>query len=222
MTSIVIPYRGGQNDRERAFRHTRQHLASCLPEASIETADSGHEKFNRAASRNRGVREAESRVVVVCDADTLPEAQALSEAVDSAEDGRLHLPHTYFLSLSPEHTDAIIDRNIGLRAMKPEFVVNTAVGGCLVMTREAYLSVQQDEEFRTWGGEDVAFKFACDTLLGETVRHSGKMFGLWHPSEMKQDSLEYKQNMTRQNMYRSARGNREQMRNLIQRTESIV
>ena len=217
--SVVIPYRGGnQTHRVRAYRYTRSHLEKVLPGVPVIVADSGHTVFNRAASRNLGVEKAPRGVVVVCDADTLVQRRPVLDAIEAARDGRLHLPHTFFLSLTEEHTRRILDHGAGHRAGKPEFMVTTAVGGCLVIDRGAYLSTGgQDEGFHGWGGEDVAFKFACDALLGPTVRHSGLMFGLWHPSEMDQSSEGYKRNIARERLYRSARKDATRMRELIRR-----
>lgn len=212
--TVVVPYRGGQPHRERAFAYTRDHLSSVLPGAPIIVADSGHETFNRAASRNAGVLQAEPGVVVVCDADTLVQRRPVEDAVEAAADGRLHLPYTFFRQLTRDHTRRVIDEGAGLRASKPEFMVTTAVGGCVVMDRDAYLAVGQDEGFHGWGGEDVAFKFACDALLGPTVRHPGLMFGLWHPSEMDRSSEGYRRNIARQNRYRAARRDAVRMRAL--------
>lgn len=216
--TVVFPYRGSDPHRVRAFEYTRRHMEALLPGARVIVADSGDEQFNRAASRNLGVRQADDGIVVVCDADTLVRKRPLLEAIEAAQDGRLHLPHTFFLSLTEEHTRRILDHGAGHRAGKPEFMVTTAVGGCLVIDRGAYLSTGgQDEGFHGWGGEDVAFKFACDALLGPTVRHPGLMFGLWHPSEMDQSSEGYKRNIARERLYRSARRDATRMKELIRR-----
>ena len=38
-----------------------------------------------------------------------------------------------------------------------------------------------DENFVGWGGEDNAFKLACDQILGPVKRLDGPLFHLWHP-----------------------------------------
>lgn len=213
--TVVFPYRGRDPHRRRAFEYTRRHMEALLPGARMIVADSGDEPFNRAASRNLGVQQADDGIVVICDADTLVRKRPLLEAIESARDGRLHLPHTFFLSLTEEHTARVLDLGAGHRAGKPDYMVTTAVGGCLVIDRDAYLSTGgQDEGFQGWGGEDVAFKFACDAILGPTVRHPGIMFGLWHPSDMDQRSTGYRRNIARERLYRAARRDPDRMRAL--------
>lgn len=214
--SVVFPYRGTTEDRKRAFRYVYDHMESMLPGAEIVVADDGSPTFSRAGSRNKGVREAANDIVVVCDADSIPQERPILEAIESAYDNRLHLPYTHFLSLTREHSAKVLKDGARPRASKPQFVSTNSVGGVLVMTKEAYFAVGgQDEGFEGWGGEDVAFAFACEALLGPHVRHSGHLYGLWHESDMDQQSKQYKTNIERQNLYKRYRKDPEGMRQLL-------
>src|SRR5690606_25078590 len=157
--------------------------------------------FSRAGSRNKGVREAANDIVVVCDADSIPQERPILEAIESAYDNRLHLPYTHFLSLSREHSAKVLKNGARPLAGKPQFVSTNSVGGVLVMTKEAYFAVGgQDEGFEGWGGEDVAFAFACDVLLGPYVRHTGLLSVLWHKSRGVLRPKQYNTNIVRQNL----------------------
>jgi glycosyltransferase involved in cell wall biosynthesis len=215
--TVVVPFRGGQVDREVAFAHTRAHLQQIVPGARLVVADTGHEPFNRSAARNAGVREAGSGVVVVCDADSLPEREPVEAAIEAAGDGLLHLPYTIFAGLTREQTLRVLLQDLPPGdAGKPELVTTNSVGGVLVIDHDAYWDAGgQDEGFHGWGGEDVAFRHACDALLGQTVRHDGTLFGLWHPTEMDRSSQQYRRNIARQNRYRGLRRNPRGMRQLI-------
>jgi len=215
--TVVVPFRGGQVDREVAFEHTRAHLQHILPTARLVVADTDHQPFNRAAARNAGVREAGAGIVVVCDADSLPEREPVEAAIEAAADGLLHLPYTIFSGLTREQTLRVLLQGLPLGDVgKPDLVTTNSVGGVLVIDHDAWWEAGgQDEGFHGWGGEDVAFRHACDTLLGQTVRHDGVLYGLWHPSEMDRKSAQYRTNIARQNRYRGLRRNPRAMRQLI-------
>lgn len=214
--TVAIPYRGGQVDRELAFDYTRDYLGKLLPTADHIVVDTDHKPFNRAAARNAAVRQAGSGIVIVCDADSIPERDAIEAAIEAASDGCLHLPYTVFQGLSREHTLRVLMQDYPLAGGKVDLVSTWSVGGCIVIDHDAYFDAGgQDEGFVGWGGEDVAFFHACETLLGPHTRHDGTLFGLWHPSEMNKRSPQYRKMAQRQNRYRAARGNPDAMRELI-------
>jgi len=182
---IVLPWRDTSRERAKAMDTVVATLKDVLPEAVLIPADSWHQDFNRAASRNVGVREAQKLgcgVVVVCDADSIPEAAPLRDAIAGAPDGLLHLPYTRFVSLSPKGTAQYLSAT-------PWWLCHSildwgdSVGGCWVMTPEAWFAAGgQDERFLEWGCEDTAFKVDCDNKLGATVRHGGTLVHLYHPA----------------------------------------
>ena len=52
-----------------------------------------------------------------------------------------------------------------------------------IMPREAFELVGgMDERFRGWGGEDVSFMRALDTLYGKHRTFNGPVYHLWHPT----------------------------------------
>lgn len=55
-------------------------------------------------------------------------------------------------------------------------------GGITVVSRAAFDTVRGiDRRFLGWGGEDLAFGWALQTLTGEGVRLAGRLVHLWHP-----------------------------------------
>lgn len=214
--SVVFPYRGTTEYRIAAFEYLHEHMTRMLPDAEIVIADDGSKTFSRAGSRNKGVREASNDIVIVCDADSIPQSKAVYEAIEQADDGLFHLPYTHFLSLTKAHTYRLLNEGSRPLAGKPEFMTMNSVGGIFAMSKQAYFAVGgQDEGFEGWGGEDVAFAFACEALLGPPIRHSGHLYGLWHKSEMNQKSRQYKSNIERQSLYKRYRKDPEGMRQLL-------
>lgn len=216
--AVVIPWRGGQPAREYHHRIVREHLYSIYPDAHHLDADTGHQLFNRAASRNAGVRLAEQAgadVVILCDADTLPQPGPLAEAVSSADDGRLHLPYTYYRGLSEQGTRDHLAGGFP-EECETELAHEWATGGCMVVTPNAWWQAGgMDERFIGFGHEDVAYRIAADTLLGPTVKHPGTIVHLWHPKSMGLGTPQHTANGQLCERYNHANGHPDAMRALI-------
>ena len=216
--AAVIPWRGGQPDRERHHKTVRAHLETLLPDAVHIDADSGHRPFSRAGSRNHGVRLAQdvgAEVVVVCDADTLPEREPLLAAIDAAHDGRLHLPYRTFKGLSRQGTNAYL-RGAPLGTCSVELTTEWSTGGVLaIMPASWWRMGGMDERFCGWGTEDTAARVACDALLGPTVKHDGTIWHLWHPSEIDPSSSLYQANMALMARYVAAEGDPDAVRAIV-------
>lgn len=55
-------------------------------------------------------------------------------------------------------------------------------GGITILSRQAFELVGGiDRRFAGWGGEDLAFGWALQTLAGEVERLDGRLVHLWHP-----------------------------------------
>ncbi|GGK61365.1 hypothetical protein Sme01_03100 [Sphaerisporangium melleum] len=217
--TVVIPYRGTAPERERAYVAVSRALHDILPDTLFLAVDSGHDPFNRAAGRNLGVRLAADSgcdVAVICDADTIPERQPLHDAITGAlRDGRLHTPYGTFRGLSEQGT---ADFFAGRPAedCDAELVYAWSVGGVFVIRPDAWTAAGgMDERFTAWGAEDVAFRRACDTLLGPTVRHPGQIVHLWHPPAQRTGTPANDAVWELAQRYAEAEGNAKAMRSLI-------
>ena len=109
MTRVLvgIPWRS-QPHRVYAHALTLARYLEFLPGAKVVDVDTDHEPFCLAACRNQAVRLAEAgghNVVVLADADTLPEREPLLAAIQGAAgDNRVHLPYTEYRSLRQDGT----------------------------------------------------------------------------------------------------------------------
>lgn len=176
--SVVIPYRESPN-RGRLLDHVLARYRSILPDAEILTSDSGHEPFSRAASRNWGVRRAAGEVVVVGDADSVPDEEPLLEAIqDARQSGAVHWPFDRCVYLTEQETELALEG----KPFVPSRKKGNATGGLVVASRDTWIRIGgQDEKFRGWGGEDDAFHMMCRRTVG-AVRHEGLLVALWHPN----------------------------------------
>lgn len=174
---ICIPWRPTES-REPLLPVVLEELERQLPDAKVYLADSGHEPFNRSASRNQAVDEAEMDgcdVVVITDADTVL-LGALREVVEAAyADGRAHLAYTEYLGLAWKGSLQFI-RTRDRFGCLTDFASEDSIGAFQVMTPETFRAVGgYDESFIGWGYEDTDF-----AIRAKFVRHSGSCVALWH------------------------------------------
>ena len=213
--AVVIPWRE-QPSRVFAFNEVRRWYEDCMPDADIIIADNGGEQFHLSASRNHGMREASNYdVVIVNDADTIPEILPLEEAIEDCQTtGLVHLPYREYRTLGVEGTQAYL-RDTPL-AHCPHFLVYSACSGVYVTTPDTWwMYGGQDEEFRGRGFEDTAWLFAHTTLLGAPpVRHEGNVYALHHKPD-KKEGEQYTRNAQRCALYENASGNYDAMHALV-------
>jgi len=213
--SVIVPWRPAAS-RVPAFEFLRAWYAEHLPEFSVRTLDTDDDVFVLSACRNRGIGAAGlDEVVVVNDADTLPEPEALRAAVAAARtSGRVHLPYTEYRWLGADGTAQL---RAGADAVDCDFVlVNGACSGVYVTTPRTWQAHGgQDERFRGWGFEDAAWYLAHETLLGAPpVRHEGRVYAMHHVAEVRAGTR-YDANAALMDRYRAAAGDRVAMAQLV-------
>lgn len=216
--ALIIPWRGGQPQREQHHLTVVNHMRALLPDAVHIDADSGHQPFSRAGSRNHGVHQAHQQgadVVVICDADTLVEAEPLKAAIEAATDGLLHLPYSRYRSLTALGLKRY-RTGTPLTACEVDHDHEWATGGVIVMQPQAWWAAGgMDETFTGWGFEDTSFRIAADALLGPTVKHPGTIHHLWHPQDWQLGSEQYQRNAARAQQYVDAEGKPDEVRRIV-------
>ena len=202
---VVLPWRPAPS-RLDAFDRVRDWYARMLPEFRVETIDSGDDPFNLARCRNLAVAQLDDpdAVIVLNDADTLPEPEPLREAVEAATgSGRVHLPYTAYHWLGAEGS-AQFAAGIPLEECAFE-LVHGACSGVYVTTRRTWEAHGgQDERFRGWGFEDAAWYLAHSAILGEPPRrHEGRVYALHHVAA-ERAGAQYEANAAHMERYRAA------------------
>jgi hypothetical protein len=151
--------------------------------------------FNRGASRNLGVKMAgHDEIVVVCDADTVPDGGSLKAALVACRGGLLHYPFSVVNYLTEAGTDLV------LAGQPPdpsriEFSLPEAHGGCMVMLARDWISIGgMPEDYEGWGFEDNAWYAMVRDRLGTPVHHGGVAWHLWHPADRYAGTLEQTRN----------------------------
>lgn len=216
MITVLVPWRS-QPSRVPAFEAVVEWYRRELPDAVIRPVDTDDLVFNLARCRNAGIRSIVDphEVVIVNDADTLPEAHALRSAIAAAATSdRVQLPYTEYHWLGEEGS-AQYDAGRALGDCDHE-IVHGACSGIYVTTPATWWSHGgQDERFRGWGFEDAAWYLAHETLLGDPPqRHPGRVFALHHQPEVR-SGPNYDANAALMERYRVAATSREAMREVV-------
>lgn len=217
LPTVLIPWRP-QPSRVPAFDTVVAWYRSVFGDVDIRTIDSEDEVFNLARCRNLGIALVGNpdQVVIINDADTIPEREALLEAVHgAATSGRVHLPYDEYRWLGAEGTAQV---TAGADLDRASFeLVRGACSGVYVTTPATWWAHGgQDESFRGWGFEDAAWYLAHETLLGEAPRrHSGRVYALHHEAAPREGE-QYEANARLMDEYRAASGDADAMRQLVE------
>ncbi len=211
--SVLIPFASDDPDRLSAFRYVCDHYRKLGYEVCTGTCEG---QWSKGAAVLDAYRKASHDVLVVADADCFVSEAHLAKAVLEAQRRGWAVPHSRIWRLGRLDTKRIL----GGAAPRPHVGHQSLVlgGGTVVLTREAFETVGGiDPRFFGWGGEDISFGWALETLAGRPYLGQGNLFHLWHtPEERKglpaSDVLAGR--------YRRARNSPEEMRAIIE--EALV
>lgn len=213
---VLIPWRP-QPSRVAAFEAVSEWYRAHVPDVEIRAIDSPDTVFNLSRCRNIGIAGVTdpSQVVVINDADTLPELEALKSAIAAARtSGLVQLPYTEYHWLGAAGTAQYA---AGTALADCDFeLVRGACSGIYVTTPATWWAHGgQDEIFRGWGFEDAAWYLAHSALLGTAPqRHTGRVFALHHEAQLR-TGVQYEANAARMESYRTAAGDPDAMRRLV-------
>ncbi len=180
---LGFPYRGTHRWREEIFSIVKREVTEMYPWDGVIVEDSGHDQFNRSATRNLIVELAHYQgadVVVICDADSIPEAYNLEVAIRRAyERSEMVVPFDWvkviayksvFRSYTP-YKQAMEIRTYG-----------PSCGGIFVCKPSTWAYVGgMDERIVGWGYEDQIFLVALHTFLKGYTSLQGILYNFEHP-----------------------------------------
>jgi len=204
---VGIPWRPTP-DREAAFRRVSEFYASLGFDVQPLDGGGAPELFNIGRSRNLLVEaNADHAVMVLSDADTIPQVEPLVAAVravlDGVHDDSIHLP--YHLYRRPD---------IARFSRTEPVMVDGACSGVMVFKPAAWLALGgEDERFAGWGYEDTALRLAHETLVGPMIRYRGEVTAFQHASNNRKGLAPNRALFQR---YRDAHGDPERMQRLVE------
>ena len=183
---VVIPWRE-QPSRLAAFAKVCEWYEDNLPEAKIYFVDNGNEVWEMSATRNLGVKLAEQDncdVIIINDADTIPEINPLLESIDTAlKDNMIHNPYNLYAFFPPNETRMHFEENIPLN--KINFIRVNSCSGTIVFTPKAWWDLGgADEKFIKWGYEDTAQQLVHEVIHGRPfIKHFGVVYAFSHETQ---------------------------------------
>ncbi len=205
--SLLVPFKEDVPARSELWRWLRKYWAHELAgEVEIvvghdASSMNGRLPFSKTRAVNDAFRRSTGDVIVILDADTYLPGSVIRHAANRIRQARRSgvrlwfVPYRTIYRLTPEATDRVLDSDPRdpYRFPSPpsaedvEDTTGSAHGhkfGALIMImpREAFEAVGcMDPRFRGWGGEDVSFLRAVDTLWARHKNLHGDVLHLWHP-----------------------------------------
>jgi hypothetical protein len=219
---IVIPWRE-QPSRIKAFERVIAWYSENLPEAKIYTSNREGEVWDPSGSRNDGVSMAEADgvdVIVMSDADTIPEIDPLKDAIFSSMlDDLIHKPYTEYRAFTEPSLEQL-DKGVSLKNISNE-VVAGACSGTNVFSPSTWWKIGgSDEKFLGWGYEDTAMLRAHTIINGQPyVIHPGVVYAQFHELQPRKGDINYENNKTLYQEYKKC-SNPKLMLNLVKRERS--
>lgn len=179
-TEVIIPWLGGDPDRERNLRWVLDRLDYPV------TIAPGGEPWSKGRCLYGPILACEEEIVVILDADCHL-VGGLSQAVNAvaATGGPAWgVPHRNLHRLSQDGTARLLAGADwrGLPLDQPCYE-GTLGGGAVVARREVLLDVPMDPRFVGWGQEDLSYGIALHTLHGAPWRGEADLIHFWHPPQ---------------------------------------
>jgi hypothetical protein len=201
LISIIIPFQSFDPVRLRIFEWVLQYWHDHLPEAEIIVAGNDEIPFHKTLAVNEGVQRARGDILVIMDGDCYMSADTVREVANRIRQARRenrklwYVPYRRFYRLNERASEALLHTHPQdpLRIPDPppsnwvEHMETSSSGhwwGALiqVMPREAFIEAGgMDIRFQGWGGEDVSFMHAVDTVWSRHKTFDGPVFHIWHP-----------------------------------------
>jgi hypothetical protein len=191
LISFLIPFRSEDKHRMHSFHWLCDLVVNDWPDSELFVAGNDGEPFNRSGSRNVAAQMCHGDILVFQDADSYVPVDQMEAAIGHLVDGSASFvyPYTHYYSLTELGTAQFMSNPGALPQQEDieylfpsEETPEPSVGGCVIMTREAFEKVRgYDTRFMGWGEEDRAMAMALETLAGNGLRIMGPLMHLWHP-----------------------------------------
>jgi hypothetical protein len=180
--SVVVPWRGGDPERERAWAYVSQWWVATHPGWQVVTGECPVGPWRKAAAVADALAKAAGELLVLADADVI--SPGCGDAAAAVAGGApWAIPHRLVYRLDAEATQAAYQGQpltSDPQRLTQRPYEGYAGGGLTVLTRETYEQVPLDPRFASWGQEDASWALALRALAGEPWRGDAPLWHLWH------------------------------------------
>ncbi len=197
MTSVtfLIPYKKDCSERlanryivekwlEKFIGETKETLSAEI--MFIDQNDPSKNLFHKTHLLNQGARKSHADIIVIHDVDALLPRNQYSEAIHAIAEMKFDFCYPYdgrFLDVPRREKERIkktldlVYLNIG----KMHRLHSKSVGGCVFYNRKSFIAGgMMNENFHSWGREDVELDCRFNILGYKSTRISGHLFHLYH------------------------------------------
>lgn len=224
--TVVVPFAANDDPyREAALDFVVEWLRPHGWPIVVEPGDP--DPWSKGATIARAMRRVSTPGLVLHDADVLVEHSAVTSCASAVVAGYAWAqPHDEVFRLSRRTTQLVLARQmrgphpfLGIAALDRPRHLAARGGGIVVLSRDAYDLVGGiDPRFVGWGGEDISFARALDTLAGPSFRLRVPMWHLYHePQTILPGRRASPESERLASQYLDAVGSEEQMRSVIER-----
>ncbi len=210
--SLLVPFRADGARRQETWDWLKRYWAHELPGAKIIMGDSGDVPFSKTTSVNQAARKARGDIFVILDADCYIPGSVILDCAKQIRQARKYkhplwfMPYRHFYRLTDDVSHEVLNSDPKNSLWDFNAEISHAISGdphteptissaipdvkgnwygalIQIMPREAFFKAgMMDERFAGWGGEDVSFLHAVDTLYGKHKTTANGVFHLWHPN----------------------------------------
>lgn len=225
--SILIPYTNptGCAHRQAARSYILDHYATHHPDWQIVEGDSGT-PWSKGAALASAASRAGGDVFLIADADSFTDPDVVADGVQRVVDTNgWVVPHRGVYRLDKQFTADVLAGSPPRpsRTCRAPYM-GVAGGGITIVPRSVWDTVGGiDPRFEGWGGEDLAFGWALETLIGPCERLRAPLWHLWHPLEPKgRKRRGSPASEALAGRYRDALGHPEAMRALVDEAKEVL
>lgn len=200
LISLLVPFRAEDAQRAEIWAWLKKYWSYELRGAEIVMGRSNSKPFCKTCAVNDAASRAHGDTFVILDADCYFDGSVIQRVADriAEVERRGHavwfVPYRHIYRLTEAATASVLaspPRDPLRFASPPPLVdVESTLGSgfghrfgalIMIMSRKAFQTVGcMDPRFRGWGGEDIAFVRALDTLYGPHKTTNNDVLHLWH------------------------------------------
>lgn len=223
--SVLIPFESQDGHRQHNLQWVCDWYSRVLPKAEIVVGSCVPDgPWSKGAALRDAYKDAKHDILVIADADCYVDIDALRVSIEAVASGaaKWASPHARVIRIDQRNSKRILNGDLApMRAPRNNVKRAPMGGGIVVLSREAWEMVNGiDPRFFGWGGEDISFGWALETLCGRRQHGDATLWHLWHEPAHGPDRRGTAESEALAGRYRRARGDVQEM--LALTTETLA